>query len=86
MHTLVLDIELMHDRHAAMVSLLWSAVPQRARESRENSISMTSSSVCERARTNVFVRHTPKLVKYGDIFMAGEYEVMLVPYHMIALE
>jgi hypothetical protein len=82
MHTLVLDVDLMHERHAAMVSMLWSALPQRARESRASNLSTASSSVCERARTNTFVRHTPKLVKYGDIFMAGDYEVMLLPYHM----
>lgn len=78
-NTMVINIELQPAGGGALVSMLWNASPQRARESRSSALS-TAASMSERSRPNVIARYKPKSIKFGDYFIVGDYEAMIIPF------
>ena len=77
MHTTVLRVDPNHSAKEALVSIMWNASPQRARESRSSALSLAAS---VNERSSLIARYRPKVVKYGDHFMAGDYEITIMPF------
>ena len=80
-HTSVLQVELASG--GARVSMLWNAAVRRLASTRTSASAVGSSSAMDRARAagpSVIAHHKPRMVKYGEAFVLGHFEAMLLPY------